>query len=320
MASATGTFNYINPIAAPPSPKECLKIGFGVGTPDLVDELLVGKQKKVRNGRESRFLLQEDGFEMLSNIKRPFQHPSELDNLRARYYKARSLCLPLAVDMAKKRFGADPFYAHFLPPYYRKAPLSTSKGKVGSSVVDTREHSSGSTPHAVVHSDFGFGYKEQMLHDADPDTFLNYRDPQKARALHSKFERAGRMVILQFWMSAQTDGTVIENDFLALCHPRSIQTTDLVSRNLPVYNGYKINYSVLHAKDSPSHEWFYWPFMKTNECLVWVGYDSAWGDQMTPCFHSSFRDENTFPDKHRPRESLECRVMLLFDEKVRSRL
>lgn len=113
---------------------------------------------------------------------------------------------------------------------------------------------------------------------------------------------------------------MIENDMLTLCHPRSVHLSDLASRKIRGYNGIPIDFSILHSKESPNHEWFYWPSMETNECLVWVGYDSAWDDKLTPCFHTSFHDDSPNKPSALPRESIECRAVLLLDERVHSRL
>lgn len=217
----------------------------------------------------------------------------------------RELFVPLAAKLVEIKFGLAPYYAHFTPPIFRQ---TGSHDK-----LDTRNHGSGGIPQAMVHHDYDFGSYELMT--GTSDIYFTIPNPQKTRRVQQKFQKAGRVMGLQFWMSALPEGNVIENETLALCHPQSIQPSDLVSRRITWYNGYKANFKILHAKDSRSHEWFYRPGLATDESLVWVGYDSAWGEELKPCFHTSFHD-STLSTNGRPRESVECRVVLLLDEKI----
>ncbi|CAB9507566.1 Inherit from ascNOG: Methyltransferase [Seminavis robusta] len=294
--------NYISPLV-----QERILIGLGSSSSArTIQTLLVPKPKKIRNGRASQFHLKEDGFELLQGISRPDY--ATLQRPRDRFYATRELVVPLATKLVRDRFGLTPFYAHFTPPYLRRQTAASS--------LDTRDHSSGATPHAMVHNDYAWDSYQNMK--SISDYFGLPRDSPRLGKVVQSFQRAGRVIVLQFWMNAQPEDTVIENDTLALCHPRSIQTPDLVARRVTGYNNSQYEFTILQAKDSPTHEWFYWPALGFKECLVWVGYDSAWGDDVKPCFHTSFHD-STVP-KGRPRESVEARVIVFLDEKLQSRL
>jgi hypothetical protein len=183
------------------------------------------------------------------------------------------------------------------------------------------DHNLGTLPHAFVHTDYGRNYLQQIQNESTR-SFLGLQDPAKAVKVAQQVQSAGRLIILQFWASAQPENTVIKNEALAICHPDSMDPDkDLIERPLPVYNGYKYpsksKSSIWQAKDSPNHDWVYFPNMTRNECLVFVGYDSSWeeggGDNiLRPCLHSSVHIP-AVPPTGRPRESIECRVMIMLD-------
>ena len=64
-------------------------------------------------------------------------------------------------------------------------------------------------------SDYGFDFFEQVSSSSTNRKYLNIKNTAKANEVAENFQKAGRIVVLQFWMSAQPPGTVIEND--ALC-------------------------------------------------------------------------------------------------------
>jgi hypothetical protein len=296
----SATFNYINPKYAPANPDTTLFVALGDETAPR--DLFVGKEKKVHNARNYNFTLENDGFELLSNVRNPVDR-SHYDNKRDRYYLCKGYFGPLAIRLVQERFGVTPFAWHFVPPFIRKSGGDTND----------QDHSRASQPHAMVHNDYSQDY-HQILQTMGPKE-MGTRDMRKARQVADDFHAANRVIVLQFWICAQPEGTCVENDSLAFCHPRSVHVSDLVKRNLATYDGKPTPQAILQAKDSGRHEWFYWPKLKAGEeCLCWIGHDT---DDPKPCFHSSFHDGK---GGTRPRESLECRVILLFDSKVPSRL
>jgi hypothetical protein len=315
MASAVaGQFNYINPSIAPQSPEEPLKDPLHTGSDT---DLYLCKEKVVKNGRAHAFNLKHDGFELLTNVPPMSLDRNQFTNKRARYHAARDVFGPLANRLVQESLGLYSCFAWYVvPPYYRTSsslPNQAKEDKKGSI-----NHSLGTQPHCFVHNDYGFQYK-QYLQNLEPKDIL--KDTAISNKVSKNYRSAGRVIVMQFWFNAQPEGTVIEQDPLAICHPRSVKVNDLVTRPLSKYNGRDVpdKAVILQAKDSKHHEWLYWPKMKSGEeCLCWIGYDSAWPAPQ-PCFHSSFRDP-TAPRNARPRESMECRVVLLLDQIRSSKL
>jgi hypothetical protein len=229
-----GILNYINPIAAPSDPKEFVFVKLG-DTSQRIQALLVGRPKKIQNGRCSTFRIKTDGFELLQGIPRPDY--DVLHENHSRYFALRSLMVPLAVKIVHDRFGLKPYSAHFPPPLLRRSNHHN---------VDTRDHGSGGTPHAMVHNDYSFDTFHRMKNS---NYYYNtIASPQNREKIRKQYEMVGRVIVLQFWMSAQPEGTVIENDGLALCHPRSIRTNDMVSRLATSYNGFASEFAIFASQ------------------------------------------------------------------------
>jgi hypothetical protein len=321
MSVAVGHFNYVHP-----------SFIQRVATTGLGEEVkkdnsaekngshhVISVPKTIKNGRLQTLHLKDDGFELLSNVTIPLSYEQLHDDkhIRERFYAMRSVFVPLATKLVQDHLSCPSIFAvHFTIPYVRRAADPNNANHV----VVLPDHNLGTLPHAFVHSDYGPNYLQQIQNESTRN-FLGLQNPVNAVKVAQQVQLAGRLIVLQFWASAQPENTEIETDALAVCHPDSVDPDkDLIERPLPVYNGYKntSKASILQAKDSANHEWVYFPNMTRNECLVFVGYDSAWegggNSSRGPCLHSSVHLP-TVPPMGRIRESVECRVMLMLDPK-----
>mmetsp|Transcript_20484 Transcript_20484/g.42967 ORF Transcript_20484/g.42967 Transcript_20484/m.42967 type:complete len:327 (+) Transcript_20484:81-1061(+) len=301
-AEITANINYINPDVAPVRPEIPLPRGLGEEVQNNQKKpYAVSVPQRIRDGRlhgQQKMCLERDGFELLTNVSMPIIR----NNPRKRYYAARSVFGKLAMKLVEERYpGSGAFASHFFPPIYRSADTS-GQGK------GLADHKSSKAPHAMAHNDYGFGYEEYLRRSPNP---MNFRDPKKCREFSNNLAHADRFITLQFWIPYQPHGTVIENDALAMCKTDSIKLSDLVTRPILSYGGEKLDpgYTILQAKPSSMHKWYYFPNMISGkEGLVFCGYDSSWKHNLKPCFHSSIHLEEK--EGGRPRESLECRVMV----------
>jgi hypothetical protein len=117
----------------------------------------------------------------------------------------------------------------------------------------------------------------------------------------------GRYAIFNVWRP--TNGAV-EQMPLAVCDLSTMRATDFAPAVLkwPHRTGY-----VSAVRFSPAHRWWYFPAMDVDEALLFKCYDSRPADGAAWCgAHSAFADP-TSPANARPRESVEARVIALFD-------
>ncbi len=70
------------------------------------------------------------------------------------------------------------------------------------------------------------------------------------------------------------------------------------------------NYS-LDARSAEQHNWYYYPEMQVDECLIFKVYDKH-EDGPRFVFHTAFDDPQT-PSDAPARRSIEARVIIFFD-------
>jgi hypothetical protein len=99
----------------------------------------------------------------------------------------------------------------------------------------------------------------------------------------------------------------IEEFPLAVCDAKSMTLKDFVATDLKYRDRTGEVYSVAY---NPTHRWFYFPRMRTEEALLLKCFDS---DEKRTRFtaHSGFEDP-TSPPNAAPRESIEARTILFF--------
>jgi hypothetical protein len=114
-----------------------------------------------------------------------------------------------------------------------------------------------------------------------------------------------RYAIVNVWRPIK--GPVLDAP-LALCDARSVSANDLIASDVHYPTRTGEIYLVAH---SPSHRWSYFPEMEPQEALVFKQYDS---DTRAARFvpHAAFDHPET-PGGANPRESIEARVLVVFD-------
>jgi hypothetical protein len=102
----------------------------------------------------------------------------------------------------------------------------------------------------------------------------------------------------------------VEEKPLALCDARSVAPQDWVATDLLYPDRVGEIYYVAH---NPAQRWFYFPQMARDEAVLLKCYDSATDGRARFSPHSAFADP-TSPADARPRESIEVRTLIFFDE------
>lgn len=97
---------------------------------------------------------------------------------------------------------------------------------------------------------------------------------------------------------------------LALLDARSLAFDDLVASDLVYRDKVGETYSV---KPNPEHRWYYYPHLLPEEALLLKIYDSREDAQARLGAHTAFDDPCT-PADAPPRQSIELRCLLFFDE------
>ncbi|MBX3500241.1 MAG: methyltransferase [Alphaproteobacteria bacterium] len=135
--------------------------------------------------------------------------------------------------------------------------------------------------------------------------------PQRVRDLLPADEAErwlkGRYAIINVWRSIA--GT-IEQSPLGIVDARSVAFEDFIASDLIYRDRLGETYGVRH---NPAHRWFYYPAMTADEAMVFKCYDSATDGRARWTAHSAFDDPTSRPDA-RPRQSIEIRTLVFFDE------
>lgn len=132
--------------------------------------------------------------------------------------------------------------------------------------------------------------------------------PQRVRELVGEAEAdellKHRYAFINVWRPVRGP---IEEDPLAVCDGQTMAFKDFVATDLKYRDRTGEIYSIAY---NPTHLWFYFPRMRTNEALLLKCFDS---DQRRTRFtaHSAF-DDPTSPPNAAPRESIEARAILFF--------
>ncbi len=110
----------------------------------------------------------------------------------------------------------------------------------------------------------------------------------------------------------------VQDNALALCEAHSVSPQDLVTTDIQHFGEDNLAqprhrgqiYSVRH---NPSHRWFYVSNMRTDEMLLLKCYDSRTDGRARFLPHTGFQHPNC-PTNFVPRESIEARTLVIFDE------
>jgi hypothetical protein len=113
----------------------------------------------------------------------------------------------------------------------------------------------------------------------------------------------GRVQIVNVWRPIA--GPLLDAP-LAVCDAGSVETNDLVPSDLIYPHRVGETYSVTYR---PSHRWFYFPKMRTDEALLLKCYDSKEDGRARFAPHTAFMDPKA-PSDAPPRESIELRALV----------
>lgn len=113
----------------------------------------------------------------------------------------------------------------------------------------------------------------------------------------------GRVQVINLWRPIIGP---LRDSPLAMCDATTVAPDDLVASDLIYPNRSGETYSVTY---NPSHRWFYFPDMTTEEALLLKCYDSATDGRTRFGPHTAFVDPTT-PVDAAPRESIELRTLV----------
>ncbi len=146
-------------------------------------------------------------------------------------------------------------------------------------------------PASIVHNDYTADSAPKRLRDHHPDD---------AEALLGR-----RFAIVNVWRPIRGP---VRNFPLAFCDAASVASGDLV----PVERQAEDRIGEIQlALYNPSHSWYYFPAMRTEEALLFKTYDSATDGRARFTPHTSFADP-TAADQAPPRESIETRCFVFY--------
>jgi hypothetical protein len=158
--------------------------------------------------------------------------------------------------------------------------------------------------------------------DPVPAPHSDYTDASALQRIRDKFgkkESEERLKhdfsIVNAWRSMS--GT-LEQWPLTVCDARTIDGSKLTQtrREAPVRPDPSFEYNrpseTRHAIFDPSHQWYWFPSMTSDEVLLFKNYDTRTDGTARYALHSAFEDPNT-PPNAKPRETIETRAFVFYD-------
>ncbi len=110
----------------------------------------------------------------------------------------------------------------------------------------------------------------------------------------------------------------VQDNALALCEAHSVAPQDLVTTNIHHFGEHNLaeprhRGQIYSVRYNPSHRWFYVSDMQPDEVLLLKCYDSCIDGRARFLPHTGFQHPNC-PPNFVPRESIEARTLVVFDE------
>jgi len=119
-----------------------------------------------------------------------------------------------------------------------------------------------------------------------------------------------RYCFVNVWRSISDEAPVMKSP-LAVCDVTSVnKERDMFKYELLFPNRTGEIYSMRHSRE---HQWFYYPLMSKDECLLFKSFDKHPDYSSQNCFHTAFEDTMT-PVNAPARRSVEIRAVAFFDE------
>jgi len=148
-------------------------------------------------------------------------------------------------------------------------------------------------PAAIIHND----YTDQSAHQR----VIDLLGARQARKIFTK-----RFAIVNVWRSVA--GAVLRSP-MACCDANTISPEDLVASERRAKD--RVG-EIQLATWNPSHRWYYYPELASDEALLIKTFDSSSAGIATRTIHTSFNDPFS-PETAPPRESIESRLLVFFD-------
>lgn len=126
--------------------------------------------------------------------------------------------------------------------------------------------------------------------------------------VHRHVHAGARVVSLNVWRSTDRMQP-IRRDPLAICHPKSVPESERLPFAIMCPDVTLVEAHVA-AANARAHDWWHFPAMTADECLIFVSGDTHAKWPAVP--HTSFAHPATQPDDP-PRKSIEARVFVLFE-------
>lgn len=222
--------------------------------------------------------LDREGFALTSG-------PAETQN----YYdkdEVERVCYPEAVELVRKATGASRvvIFDHTLRRRAAEKPSLTSRVEMVDGVRG---------PVGFAHNDYTPISGPQRVRDLMGD---------EAEALLTR-----RFAFINIWRPIR--GPVLDAP-LALCDARTVSDAEMAATDLvyPDRTG-----EIYNAFYSPNHEWFYFSALERDEAVLIKCYDSLKDGTARWSLHTAF-DDPTTPADAPPRESIELRSIVFFDD------
>jgi len=114
-----------------------------------------------------------------------------------------------------------------------------------------------------------------------------------------------RFAVVQVWRPIRLP---VESFPLAICDARSMGTDELVISERRYPNRVGQTYAITY---NPKHHWYWFPYMRRDEAIVFKVYDSLKDGRARWTAHTAF-DDPTAPPDAKPRESIEIRTLAFF--------
>ena len=148
-------------------------------------------------------------------------------------------------------------------------------------------------PSAVIHNDY-----------SDASALRRARDVLSDQEADARLQH--RFAIVNVWRSIA--GAVLTTP-LAICDARTIRDADLVASERRAKDRIGELQLVIH---NPDHRWYWFSAMTPDEAVLIKTFDSSLDGQARRAIHTAFVNPDA-PADAAPRESIETRVLVLFD-------
>lgn len=149
-------------------------------------------------------------------------------------------------------------------------------------------------PASFIHNDYTDASARKRLFDELP-------------AAEAQARCASRFAIINVWRPIQ--GPVWSSP-MTCCDSTTLAQEDLIAAERRAEN--RIG-ELEFVRFNPSHRWYYFPHMSVDEVLLIKTFDSATDGRARRCIHTAFHNPLA-PADAPPRESIESRLLVFFDE------